>query len=184
AECDDEQVAAGIALHHRTDAAFHRLPLFLELYRDTAQSLLARGVARGGARGSAHVAVELLLDGVLTDDPAAARHYLAALAWTREAAGLLHWRQPDQAMRWDHLCSRLQEHGIPHDYRQPTVVAQRVERILAHRPRLALSPTDARAVQAEISALSERVTASAAAIMADLRRRLDSAGEAVTTRRS
>src|SRR4051812_40545259 len=62
---DDATIAAGVELHHATDAAFHQLAPFSGLVRELSERLTAAGVSRGPMRGVAHVAVELFLDGTL-----------------------------------------------------------------------------------------------------------------------
>lgn len=175
----DAEVARGIELHHHTDAVFHRLPGFIELYRDTTARLRERGVRRGGARGTAHVAVELLLDGLLVTDESAAAMYLAALELSdRSTDGSgdsdagperVLWAEPDHAMRWDHLRARLRAHGLPVGYRDPDIVAERITMILSRHSMLALSPDEAEMVRAEMSPLRDRVAAAAPAIIAAVR---------------
>ena len=64
---DDAGVTLGIALHHRTDGAFHHLPPVLALMRELDDRLERAGCARGPRRAVAHIGVELLLDGVLVE---------------------------------------------------------------------------------------------------------------------
>lgn len=135
---DDPTVAAGIAFHHRTDDAFHGAPTFLALYTDGIEALERGGVSRGPARAVAHVGTELLLDGLLLDDAPAQAAYLDAIALPSTQAPRLRFRG-DGGVRFEDLHGRLRDHGLPEDYRSPTRVAHRLERILAARPRLALS---------------------------------------------
>lgn len=167
------EVEAGIALHHRTDAAFHRLPGFLGLCRQTAAQLQQRGVGRGPARGAAHVAVELLLDGVLLDDETACGLYTDALAgtWTDD----VHWQAPDQRARWQRLHTRLRDHGVPVRYRDPEAVAEGVVRVLDHRPLLRLGAADRERVRAAMAPLQVQVAARAGALMDELAARMAAA---------
>src|SRR5262245_38990668 len=87
AGAEDARIAAGIALHQRTDDAFHGAPTFVALYRDGCQELEAAGLGLGPARAVAHVGTELVLDGLLLDG-AAAGPYLEALAVPIDEVGL------------------------------------------------------------------------------------------------
>ena len=162
----DAELAAGVALHHATDAAFHRLPAFLELYRHATERLQQRGVARGPARGAAHVGVELLLDGELLGDAAARHIYLDALAMSGEE--LVHWDTPDQAARWQRLRERLRAAGVPAHYGEPDEVAERVAATLRHRPLLRLDDAALDRLRAELGPLQRRVAAQTPALMAAL----------------
>lgn len=144
----DPVVAAGIALHHATDDAFHGAPSFLALYASGTEALEAAGVGRGAARAVAHIGTELLLDGFLLDDEAACAAYLEAVALPHEPLGLAFRDQG--AARFAELAARVREHGLPEDYRRPERVAARLEQILARRPRLALTPADRPAVVAHL----------------------------------
>lgn len=162
----DAELAAGVALHHATDATFHRLPAFLDLYRHATERLQQRGVGRGPARGAAHVAVELLLDGELLGDAAACRIYLDALAVRGEE--LVHWEAPEQAVRWQRLRERLRTAGVPAHYGEPDAVAARVAATLRHRPLLRLDDAALARLRAEMGPLQQRVAARTPALMGTL----------------
>jgi hypothetical protein len=132
---EDAALAAGIDLHHATDAAFHRLPATLALMRELDERLERAGCARGPRRAASHVGVELLLDGVLVGEPAYRDAYVAALAC--DPAGV-RWREPGDAERFSMLLARLRTHGVPDDLRRPDAIAMRLQRMLAHRPLLAI----------------------------------------------
>ncbi|MCZ7683695.1 MAG: hypothetical protein M5U28_34970 [Sandaracinaceae bacterium] len=171
---EDAVVAAGIALHHATDDAFHGGALLPRAVR------ARRGGPRGGRRGPgatravAHVGTELLLDGLLLDDPEAARCYRAAVALPREPLGLRFPR--GGAARFAALDARLREHDLPEDYRSPERVALRLEQILARRPRLALAPGERPAVVAYLERTQGALVHAAPRLMAEVRRGLESAG--------
>lgn len=172
----DPDVAAGVELHHRTDAAFHRLESFSQLEHQVSARLTARGVRRGGALGTAHVAVELLLDGALVGDADARALYLCALEHAEElgraAEPRIEWAAPDQAERWQALHTRLRLHGVPEDYGDAGVVGRRVGQILARYETLALNERELAIVTDEMEPLRRRVVAEAPAIMAGLRQAL------------
>lgn len=145
-----EDLAAGVKLHHATDAAFHRAPDFCELVSGGVRSLQRRGIARGSARAVAHVGIELLLDGELASDRTRANGLAPYRAALRAGHALAEsgGAGPEATTRFPQLLSRLEAAPIPLAYRDPSFVAQRLERILADRPRLALHPGDERAVTA------------------------------------
>jgi hypothetical protein len=165
------EIAGGIALHHATDAAFHRLPAFVALCRGASRRMQERGVGRGPARGAAHVIVELLLDGELTRDADARASYVAALALPNRDRAVA-WREPAQALRYRALAARLAEHGVPVAYRDPDRVGARVARILSGYPRLAPQPAEIPAIVAEARVLAPRVADAAPALMDALAARL------------
>ena len=165
----DEDIASGVALHHHTDAVFHDLTGFVELCRHASKRLQGLGVARGAARATAHVAVELFLDGALLDDDAACQLYLAAIALAPEQDQTIAWQAADHITRWQELCKRLTRYGLPHGYREPGDVAQRITWILERRPRLALRGDEPAIVRQEMPALRDRVVAGAGDLFAALR---------------
>src|SRR5450432_473724 len=112
---DDAVVTAGIELHHATDAAFHRLASFTGLVRELSEQLAAAGVSRGPMRGVSHVAVELILDGTLIDDPVAQAAYLAAIEHDPRGIVFLEHEEP----RFAFLRERLRTHGVPRDLQRP-----------------------------------------------------------------
>ena len=168
---DEPEVASGIALHHATDAAFHQLPVVTGIMRELDGELARGGCARGPRRATAHVGVELLLDGVLTGEPAYRAAYLAALA--HDPA--LRWRGADDAPRFAILIDRLRERGVPEDLRQPAAITTRLHRILAHRPLLAPSPADLRAIHTALVACQPRIEVAAGTILRAMRAALSAA---------
>ena len=167
----DGPLRAGAALHQRTDAAFHRLAEFRRLYRDGARALEELGLGRGPARGAAHVAVELLLDGELLEQPGAQAAYLAALeaASRPELARAVHWRSPEGSARWESLLDQLRTAGVPLGYRDPARVAAHVGRALHGRRHLQLDARAGSQVAAWAGEVQPRVRSAAPRILAALR---------------
>ncbi len=166
AEPSDAGVAAGIELHHATDAAFHRLPVVLGLMRELDGRLDRGGCARGPRRAVAHIGTELLLDGVLVAEPAYREFYLSGLAY--DPAGV-RWREPEDAERFAVLLARLRGHGVPDDLREPALIAQRLQRMLAHRPLLAPNADDLRAIGSALREHAPRIAVAADTVMRAMR---------------
>ena len=145
AALDDPSLERGVAHHHRVDAAFHASSGFLDLSAGARNELLAEGVPRWSAHAIGHVGVELLLDGCLSEVESGRGSFERARAEAPGAASDVVWKRPDRERRWARLCDWLAESPVPDGYRDPDFVAERVRRILARRPRLAL---DARGEEA------------------------------------
>ena len=162
---DDADVAAGIDLHHATDAVFHQLPAVVGLMHELDDRLLAASCARGPRRATAHIGVELLLDGILVDEPAYRAAYLAGLA----CDPALTWRDADAAPRFTALLGRLRGFGVPDDLRRPDAITHRIQRILAPRPLLAPSPDDLRAIRGALVEFQPRVEVASETILRGVR---------------
>ncbi len=173
AAADEATVAGGIALHHATDAAFHRLPAVTGLMRELDEELQRTGCARGPRRAVAHIGVELLLDGVLVDEPGYRAAYLAGLA--HQPA--LRWRDPEGGPRFAALLDRLRDRGVPDDLRRPEAITARVHRVLAHRPLLAPSPGELGGIRDALAAVQPRIAVAAETIVRALRAALAAADE-------
>lgn len=167
AAVEHPEAAAGVALHHRTDAAFHRCEAFRVLYRDGVEALRARGLARGAAWGAAHVGIELALDGALVDDRDVGAVYVDALEAARHVP--IRWRDERGAARWQRIHERLAERGVPHDYRDPEIVAQRVGLVLSHRPNLALADGEQAIVARWLRDAAPSIAAAAPMMLDDVR---------------
>ena len=126
-------VAHGRALHHRSDTLFHHHGTFLELAADLRDRLGGTGVPAGPARAVAHLGNELLLDGLLPDQPTLVGAF-------REAVD--HGPAVEPALvgadhsAWRALAGWLSG-AVPSDYAETDEVARRLHRMLARRPRLA-----------------------------------------------
>jgi len=132
---------AGIQLHYRTDDVFHSHRWFVARQAEVHDELTAAGFGRGPALACAHVGVELLLDGVLLADgptAGAVRETFAAIDDLRAPLGALV--SPDDEPGWQAHLSRFTGGGAVAHLDDPAEVARRLQRILAHRPRLAFAP--------------------------------------------
>lgn len=166
AEATDAGVAAGIELHHKTDAAFHHLPPVLALMRELDARLVAGGCARGPRRAVAHIGVELLLDGVLVTEPAYRAIYLAALE--HDTSGV-RFRDEADAPRFQALHTRLRGYGVPDDLQKPESIVHRLHRMLAHRPLLAPNAADLTAIRTALVEHKPRVEVAADTVVRGMR---------------
>ncbi len=162
AGADHHAIARGIALHHATDGVFHHAPAVLGLFRDVAGRLTARGCRRGPTRAAAHVGVELLLDGILLDEPRHRDAYLAALAVDPAP---VTWKHDGDADRFGWLHQRLREHGVPDDLRRPASVAARLFRVLAGRRLLAPTGDEQATIARVLAEVAPRVAVAADTVL-------------------
>ena len=186
ASIDHPELCAGLALHHRTDRVFHASSQFVALCGDARRVLLARGLGRGHAHAVGHVGVELLLDGWLAEQPKARETYAAALRCGRHAelGRQIRWLDDEGRGRWRKLRRRLEAHGPPDDYRNPILVASRIERILRDRPRLALDARRTEVTARYLPELQRAVHDRGDALIRELRQALtDETGEPAPTPR-
>jgi hypothetical protein len=169
---DHTPLGRGIALHHRTDDVFHGAEPFLQLTHATMERLIADGLARGPARAVGHLGVEMLLDGeLLLEYEALADVYRSALAAASELDPA-RFAQPDGHDRLRVLAARLSAYGVPYDYRNTEAVAARLVRILARRPRLAISDGFEPAVEAALQGAQRAIVGAIPALTAHLREQL------------
>lgn len=166
----DNAVRAGVALHHRTDDAFHSHRWFRQHNGSVAAALADIGVRRGAARAVGHVGVELLLDGyLLATDPNLGRRAEAALATvTAPGRDLVSLVDPDRRPDWSTHLDRTARWPVPADYRDPAAVAGRLQRILAHRPRLSFGTEQVAAVADVLAEARAGLEAGADDLVADL----------------
>ena len=164
---DHAGIAAGIADHHRTDEAFHGAPTFVRLCREEAVGLEAIGLGWGASRAIAHVATELVLDGLLLENASVERGYVDAIETIDWVLPALRFEK-DGIVRFRELHARLARYGPPHGYRDPLFVRDRMVQILARRPRLALAEGDADRLTAYLPGMSERVRSSAHTLLHEL----------------
>ncbi len=165
------EIARGVALHLATDEHFHRSREFRELAGDGVRDLMARGLGRGPALATAHVGVELIIDCALGRDAAVATDFLAAVAAGAPArlAGAVRWASPDEAARYERLHALLTKRGLAVADPEPAQLADRVLRVLAKRPRLAVSESQRAAVADFFAGAREPVVATLPGLLARLR---------------
>lgn len=149
----DPHVQRGIDLHHRTDDAFHRNRVFVEIGALALSALTAAGVRRGTARAVGHIGTEMFLDGWLAREQAHVDAYLAALRL--ELGHRLEWEDAGRAFTT--LRSRLSNWGAPRDYAKPGFVLARLADALRRRPALAVLDEESARVAEFLPLLRERV---------------------------
>lgn len=169
-EIEPGALADGIAFHHETDRVFHRLKRFRSQESWTLKHMLDCGLRRGPARGVAHVGVELSLDGALVTSMDAHEMYLAAIATARTTA--IAWESDESVASFASLAERLFELGVPTDYSDPSIVADRLVRIMKPRPLLRLTDEETPILHDAMPQVHKRVDEDAAAIMNDMRHEL------------
>lgn len=149
-------LARGVAYHHRTDAAFHESEIFRSLQAEASHHLRASGVRRGPTRAVAHVGIELLIDAALAWSFAASTShstapeepYLRALELGSAPLPDLAWEPSSDTERFMGLCQRLRHAGVARFRVDAEQAATDLARILARRPRLALTDEETPAVKA------------------------------------
>lgn len=160
-------LSSGIALHHRTDDAFHGAPAFVSLMQQTLDELTELGVSRATARAVGHVGTELLIDGELVHVPEVAQAYEAALGIERSLDGV--FVDADGALRWGRLRERLLTYGVPYDYRDPDAVLRRLQVVLHNRPRLAIDDGALPILRAHLPLLQRKVRFALPALLDSVR---------------
>jgi len=169
-----DELSLGVALHHRTDDAFHGCASFLEFSRQASSFLSARGVSRGTARAVAHVGVELLLDAALARDIPANEAYLSALACasTTRVRSSVHWQTDEFGERFQQLCHRLLARGPVQPTPTSELVAERLRSILEDRPRLAMDERGLSVVRDWVESARSQITSGAPQLLREVEQRL------------
>lgn len=167
-------LSAGVSFHHRTDDAFHGSHSFLEFSRQASSFLSERGVSRGTARAVAHVGVELILDGAFARESGVNEAYLSAIdcAASERVHGFIRWHASDAHERFQHLCHNLRLRGRFQETPESELVAQRLQRILADRPRLAVDDRSLLVVLDWIESARSKITAGAPQLLYEVEERL------------
>lgn len=165
----DEVIAAGVAFHHRTDAAFHASPTFERLTHDGVRALRGAGIARGPALAASHIAIELLLDASLAEDAVLVADYAAALR------SELVLGDETQTVALSRVCARLHDAGAPRWYGEIDEMVPRLERILSRHPRLALTASDRGPLRAWVVDVQPQVAEGSERMLDELRARLSRA---------
>lgn len=168
------ELTEGVSFHHRTDDAFHGSSSFLAFSRQAVSFLDEHGVARGTARAVAHVGVELLLDAAFAREPAANEAYLSALAQASQARirELIRWQTVEQSRRFEQLCHNLLERGRFQENPKSELVAQRLQNILADRPRLAMDDRGLSVVRDWVESARSQITSGAPQLLREVEQRL------------
>ena len=165
----------GVRFHHESDEAFHGAPAFVALMKAGRADCQRRGLALGPSLAIGHVGVELLLDGCLAERGVPADYERAVAAAGPAGTEALTFRGEAQAplhVRWLEVCERLASAPIPSGYADPAFVAERLVRILARRPRLAVAPERADAVLGWCVDWRPRVAAEVEGLLGEVRERL------------
>ncbi len=160
----DPDIQRGIDLHHRTDEAFHRAPIFVELCAHALSELKAAGVRRGTARAVGHIGSEMFLDGWLAREQNHVDDYLAALEV--EVEGCLEWE--DDGRAFSKLRARLTMWGAPRDYAEPPFVLARLTDALQRRPALKVLEDESAQVQEFLPRLQRMVERHAPELLTEL----------------
>jgi hypothetical protein len=172
----DSALATGVAFHHGTDEVFHELPSFQRLSRQAFAWLSERQLPRGPARAVAHMGIEMLLDEVMADEADAREAYRAALEVP--LAPLLEFASPSDTDRLLGLQQALLTRGAGQLRPPAALVAERIRRSLAGRPRLAVDEDGQPLLATWVSAARPLVMAEAPEVLATLRSRLANFGRA------
>ena len=91
------------------------------------------------------------------------------------STGLAHdprgvrWRDDDADARFAQLLARLRSYGVPLDLREPAAITHRLHRMLAHRPLLAPSPDELRAIRTALDEHQPRVEVATDTVLRALR---------------
>lgn len=169
-------VGAGVAHHHDCDDVFHAHPWFTSRCYALRDALLTAGVPRGPARACAHAGVELLLDGALMTDRRVrgqvADVFARAASVPSEVVTVA--TLPDRD-RWRAALVRITTTLDPARYVDPRFTAERLRRMTARRPRLALPGEHVGTVTVQLDSLRSDVASGAHEVVDDVRVRLDHA---------
>jgi hypothetical protein len=159
-------IAAGLAGHRGTDAAFHADVRFTTGSIALTRALLARGVGRGPSRAVGHAGWELLLDGLLVDDPEVTAGFARAISVLAEVA----LDEPAATDRLEWFARRQGDQPIWAAYADPALVADRLHRQLSARPRLSFPAEQRTTVAQELAGAVSGVRADGPGLIEDVTR--------------
>jgi hypothetical protein len=166
----DPSVSAGVDLHHRTDAVFHRHQHFVSTSATITRELKADGLGVGASMACGHVGYEVLLDGHLLQT----RHGLIdATATTMQSVSTGHFDLGDlvvEARReeWRAHLERVADFRLPESYDAPHQVARLLYRICSRRPRLGFDENQIDLVAARFEQHHPAIKAGAAELVQNL----------------
>jgi hypothetical protein len=172
----DATLALGVAFHHGTDEVFHELASFHRLSRRAFAWLSDHDMPRGPARAVAHIGIEMLLDEVMAEDPFARDAYRAALRVP--LSPLMAFANSADAERLAGLQEALLTRAANYAPPTPELVAERIRRTLAGRPRLAVDEAGHALLGTWVTMTRPHVLAEAPEVLATLRARLANFGRA------
>jgi hypothetical protein len=172
----DTALATGVAFHHATDEVFHELPSFHRLSRQAFAWLSDQHLPRGPARAVAHIGIEMLLDEVMANEESARDAYRAALRVLLPP--LLSFPTSTDHERLAGLQEALLTRAVGYVQPTPELVAERIRRTLAGRPRLATDDAGQTLLSTWVTLTRPYVLAEAPEVLATLRARLANFGRA------
>jgi hypothetical protein len=172
----DAALATGVAFHHGTDEVFHELASFHRLSRQAFAWLSDHRMPRGPARAVAHIGIEMLLDEVMAAEEFARDAYRAALRVP--LTPLLAFPTPADAQRLAGLQEALLTRAANYTQPTPELVAERIRRTLAGRPRLATDDAGQTLLGTWVTLTRPHVLAEAPEVLATLRAQLANFGRA------
>jgi len=141
-------VEEGVALHHRTDKAFHALASFHTGSGQIRDGLLEAGLPAGPARAVGHAGYELLLDGCLLTRPGVTEEFSQVLARAPDVTEAVSSADP---RRWRELVAAMSDERWWLGYRDPQMVARGLYRRLQSRRLLRFSEADLPVVTAALT---------------------------------
>lgn len=172
----DATLARGVAFHHGTDEVFHELASFHRLSRQAFAWLSDHDMPRGPARAVAHIGIEMLLDEVMAADEFARDAYRAALRVP--LIPLMTFADSADGERLAGLQEALLTRTANYVPPAPELVAERIRRTLAGRPRLATDEAGQALLGTWVTRTRPQVLAEAPEVLATLRARLANFGRA------
>lgn len=172
----DAALATGVAFHHGTDEVFHELASFHRLSRQAFAWLSDHDMPRGPARAVAHIGIEMLLDEVMATDELARDAYQSALRVP--LMPLMVFPIVADGERLAGLQEALLMRAATYAPPTPELVAERIRRTLAGRPRLATDEAGQALLGTWVTRTRPYVLAEAPEVLATLRARLANFGRA------